>query len=195
MLQSAFELNLKEQMKIHWLEWKRIFILRGGPFGNVKDVFKVLEISIIKCMLDAEIKLKRQVPEKLEVIAKSYFDVKTKEITFHRRGLWSAKWGVSNLSSSSSCCLLYPLHLHEVLPPLSIPLILHHINNILGVFSMSSIRCKSSKMYIPKNITCLLSGKSWIKSFIVINEYWCMRVRVYYRYKDNKMRDFATCKQ
>ena len=61
MSQSAFELNLKEQMKIHWLEWKRIFILRGGPFGNVKDVFKVLEISIIKCMLDAEIKLKRQV--------------------------------------------------------------------------------------------------------------------------------------
>ena len=170
MSQSAFELNLKEQMKIHWLEWKRICILRGGPFGNVKDVFKVLEISIVKCMLDAEIKLKRQVTEKLEVIAKSYFDVKTKEITFHQRGLWSAKWGVSNLSSSSSCCLLYPLHLHKVLPPLSIPLILHHINNILGAFSMSSIRCKSSKMYIPKNITCLLSGKSWIKSFIVINE-------------------------
>lgn len=42
--------------------------------------------------LDAEIKLKRQMAERLDQkLLPRVIDVKTKEITFHRRALWSAK--------------------------------------------------------------------------------------------------------
>lgn len=103
---------LKNEWKFTGWSGREYRILRGGHFGNVKDIFKALEISIIKCMLDAEIKLKRQVAERLDQkLLPRVIDVKTKEITSHRRALWSAKWGVNSLSSSSSCCLLYPLHL------------------------------------------------------------------------------------
>ena len=50
---------LKNKRKFTGWSGREYSILRGGHFGNVKDIFQVLEISIIKCMLDAEIKLKR----------------------------------------------------------------------------------------------------------------------------------------